>query len=107
MNEQFKRKRQRDQIREEKIQYFTNELKTNNNITPGQFLEAMSNKDILPVSGNFMNNENNCIDTESAFSVYILQRATHEQSHCNVLVKHISHTPTQPQSYAKQCNLIE
>lgn len=54
VNEQFKRKRQRDQDREEKIRHFTTELKTNKDMTPALFLEAMANKDMLPETGKIM-----------------------------------------------------
>lgn len=51
INEQFKRKRQRDKQREEKIQHYTEKLKTSKDMTPGLFLEAMANKVVLPGTG--------------------------------------------------------
>lgn len=47
----FERKRQRDKEREKKISFFTNQLQEGK-ITVGNFLEAMSDKNILPGTGN-------------------------------------------------------
>lgn len=49
-NEDFKRRRARDQAREEKINHFTQHLKAES-ITTGMFLEAMANKKLLPEIG--------------------------------------------------------
>lgn len=48
LDEEYKRCRARDQQREEKIQFFTEQLATNSSMTPAIFLEAMGNKEILP-----------------------------------------------------------
>lgn len=49
-DEQFQRKRLRDKERQEKIVFFTNALKKGD-ISPGEFLEAMSIKAVLPGVG--------------------------------------------------------
>ena len=51
INAEFRRKRERDQIREDKIMHFTKELKTNPSMTTAVFLEAMASKEMLPGSG--------------------------------------------------------
>lgn len=53
VNENNKRKRPNDQKREVKIQHFTEQLKSKK-ITPGLFLEAMANKDMLPEAGIYI-----------------------------------------------------
>lgn len=50
----FKRKRQLDKEREEKISYLTNKLQKGE-ITVADFLEAMSDKNILPGTGKLVN----------------------------------------------------
>lgn len=75
INEQHKRKRQRDQQREEKIQHFTNELKTSESMTPGLFLEAMACKDVLPSEGKILRkiNSKSCTDINHV-RIYIINK---------------------------------
>lgn len=48
---QFQRRRLLDRQREDKIKYFTHLLRTDDEITPADFLEAMANKEMLPGTG--------------------------------------------------------
>lgn len=50
-DEQLKRRRQCDQNRQEKIKFFTDQLRANDQMTPELFLDAMENKEILPGTG--------------------------------------------------------
>lgn len=50
---QLQRKRKKDKEREEKIQFFT-ELLKHEKISVGLFLDAMSNKSILPYHGKIL-----------------------------------------------------
>lgn len=54
VNEEFKRKRKRDQQREDKIKHVTEQLKSDENMSPERFLEAMANKDVLPGAGTII-----------------------------------------------------
>lgn len=49
-DQQYQRKRLVDQQREEKIKFFTDQLR-NGIIDVGEFLEAMANKEVLPRAG--------------------------------------------------------
>lgn len=48
---QFQRRRSRDREREDKIRHFTELLRTDDEITPADFLEAMANIEMLPGTG--------------------------------------------------------
>lgn len=51
IDELYKRRQKSDQQRDDKIKFFTNQLQTDPNMTPGLFLDAMANDDILPGTG--------------------------------------------------------
>lgn len=73
INEGYRRKRKRDQTREDKIKYFTEQLKTNQNMTPALFLEAMANKEVLPELGKNMKTQNEkCVKEFCNNSIEIL-----------------------------------
>lgn len=50
-DEQIQRKRRIDQLREDKIKAYTDELRTNKDFTVGEFLEGLANEPILPREG--------------------------------------------------------
>lgn len=62
VDKEFKRKRQLDREREEKISYFTKKLQEGE-ITVEDFLDAMSDKNILPGTGKFVNFGSICPST--------------------------------------------